>query len=478
MSRIALDDLPALETLTDEQMAELFGRGLARTRLGVQALETREMMSVSQLVMTGTTLTVYTNNVGTSVQFDHYNGGVAVSEVGTGKWWVRNGVQTVQFIGGAGNDTVRHNMNIRINAWGGAGNDVLVGGTAADQLVGGVGDDRLIGRAGTDALYGGWGNDTLISLDAGAVDYLHGGPNADSFWTDKIGTQQDTAADVLAGDRLNAVTSFANGADRTLNNDRIADPTLNGPTERHTRFANRSLYSSAGPQASDIRQGDIGDCWLLAGLGAIANDSPTTLKQNVVDFGDGTYGVRLGNSFYRVDDDLRTNSSGGLLGAKLGTENSMWVAVVEKAYTHYRKGANPDAPAAVNTYASIDGGWMGEVSTAFGSASIGASDANSANVQSVLSQVWSRWNNYESVTLAFYEWTGSGNSPVVTGHAYTVMGVTKGANGQVDTITIRNPWGVDGTSGSFADANPNDGLITLTVAQLGQFSSTFNWGKV
>lgn len=57
-------------------------------------------------------------------------------------------------------------------------------------------------------------------------------------------------------------------------------------------------------------------------------------------------------------------------------------------------------------------------------------------------------------------------------HAYTLWQVNRNAAGQVTTIVIRNPWGVDGgtTNGgravAYQDANPNDGLITLTPAQL------------
>lgn len=49
--------------------------------------------------------------------------------------------------------------------------------------------------------------------------------------------------------------------------------------------------------------------YLMAGQGAVARDSPNALRQNTVDLDDGTYGVRLGNSFYRVDNDLPVSSS-------------------------------------------------------------------------------------------------------------------------------------------------------------------------
>ena len=42
----------------------------------------------------------------------------------------------------------------------------------------------------------------------------------------------------------------------------------------------------------------------MATLSATAQSSRRNVRQLVVDFGDGTYGVHLGNNFYRVDADL------------------------------------------------------------------------------------------------------------------------------------------------------------------------------
>ena len=156
---------------------------------------------------------------------------------------------------------------------------------------------------------------------------------------------------------------FANGADRTLNGDRIADPTLAASATRlvPARSQDNPLFSSARP-ADDRHHGKAtsatAGCWPASA--PIAHDNPHAIRQNVVDFDDGTYGVRLGNSFYRVDNDLPVDtppSTRHPAYAKLGAENSMWVAVVEKAFAHYRTGAN--------SYASLDGGWSIEVNRAF-----------------------------------------------------------------------------------------------------------------
>src|SRR4030088_544039 len=46
--------------------------------------------------------------------------------------------------------------------FGGAGNDVLTGGSGADLLFSGAGNDTLLGKGGNDLLFGGAGNDTLV----------------------------------------------------------------------------------------------------------------------------------------------------------------------------------------------------------------------------------------------------------------------------------------------------------------------------
>jgi hypothetical protein len=71
----------------------------------------------------------------------------------------------VELYGGAGNDTlVGGFLNDRLE--GGDGDDLLIGGTQitgdADTLLGGTGNDLLIGQSGADSLDGGAGEDLLI----------------------------------------------------------------------------------------------------------------------------------------------------------------------------------------------------------------------------------------------------------------------------------------------------------------------------
>ncbi|WP_315852267.1 C2 family cysteine protease [Lignipirellula cremea] len=372
--------------------------------------------------------------------------------------------------GDAGNDTM-YGGDGDDYLWGQDGDDLLLGGNGNDQLMGGYGNDQLNGGAGADKMWGEYGNDVLIAIDNGTTDYVEGGSGADTLWVDK-GSSRDSVYGLTSSDQLQEVKSFANGADKTLNGDRITDPKVAAAGEKYRTFSDNPLFSTSGPQTTDVRQGSLGDCYLLAGLGAIAKDSPQAIRSSVVDFNDGTYGVRLGDKFYRVDNDLvvKTSTSTTPAYAKLGAQNSMWVAVVEKAYAHYRTGAN--------SFASIEGGWSVELNRAFGSTTAGAKSIQSyTSATALANDIANRVKAGQAVTIGFTgeKKVGKGPAPIITGHQYTVMSV-KVVNGAVASITLRNPWGTDG--GGSKDSNPNDGLITVTPAQLLAYVGNVNWGKV
>lgn len=93
------------------------------------------------------------------------------------------GVRTVVGDGGDGDDVLNGSAaNRQLQFFGGAGNDVLTGGSKADALIGGDGDDRLTGGRGSDTLDGGNGNDVLDDGRTDAQqDLLIGGGGKDTF---------------------------------------------------------------------------------------------------------------------------------------------------------------------------------------------------------------------------------------------------------------------------------------------------------
>jgi Ca2+-binding RTX toxin-like protein len=146
------------------------------------------------------------------------NGG-AVAVVG-GTATVAN-TSLIQVFGLGGNDTLTldetNGALPRANLFGGAGNDVLTGGSGGDLLFGQSGNDILNGRGGFDFLFGGADNDVLTGGDGDDRMFGEGG-NDRMIWnpgddTDLVegGVGTDTA-EVNGGNGAEQFTATANGA--------------------------------------------------------------------------------------------------------------------------------------------------------------------------------------------------------------------------------------------------------------------------
>ena len=386
-----------------------------------------------------------------------------------------------QLYGGNGNDSLYgydgndylHGNDGNDRLYGHGGHDWLHGHGGNDTIYGSSGHDRLYAGSGVDFLHGGSGNDVLVTIDGDTSDILYGSSGTDSFWIDKTGswifTKTDDVRDANSYEKahnIHAVGSFANGADKSLDGDNLADPS---DGTFYKNFSNLRLFSSFGPRSQDIDQNALGDCWLMATLGASANDNPNSIRQTVVALGDGTYGVELGGKFYRVDGDLPTVSaaSNTLKFAGLGQQDSIWVAIVEKAYAFFRTGAG--------TYASVAGGWADTAFEAIGSS--GRVSKSFTGGSDALNHVASEFKNGKAIVINIQ--TASSGSPLVGTHAYIVEQInyqTISIFGSTFTIPVsvvlRNPWGTDG--GSNGDG-VNDGLVTVTGQQMAD--SMYHNGK-
>jgi len=84
---------------------------------------------------------------------------------------------------GAGNDSINATglaTNAHVTLDGGAGNDVIVGGSSFETLLGGEGNDTLTGGDGDDRVDGGAGNDRLIWNPGDDTDQFEGGSGTDT----------------------------------------------------------------------------------------------------------------------------------------------------------------------------------------------------------------------------------------------------------------------------------------------------------
>lgn len=120
-----------------------------------------------------------------------------------------------------GNDVITlneaHGALGKASLFGGAGNDVLTGGSAADQLFGESGNDILLGKGGNDLLFGGAGNDVLTGGDGddqmfgeAGNDRMVWNPGDDSDLME--GGADDDTAEVNGGNGAETFAITANGA--------------------------------------------------------------------------------------------------------------------------------------------------------------------------------------------------------------------------------------------------------------------------
>lgn len=383
--------------------------------------------------------------------------GLTLSNTGGWSTTVAGSFKGLLIDGGAGNDSITVDATVTLESilYGAAGNDTMSGGT---------GHDRLYGGDGTDVMMGGAGDDVLVSIGGGNCDITYGGLGNDSFWTDGSEKINDLTATESAMGAVHRVNAFANhrivnggtttttAVSKELLGQNLVDPITTSTSITYSRFSNRPLFSQAGPSANDVSQGAVGDCYFLATLSSVAQVSPQVIRQSVVDLGDGTFAVQFKNgstpTFVRVDADLPTYSSGTLAYADFGVQNSMWVAVMEKAFAFFRFNEG--------TYQSLSGGWMNEVYGALGKTS--SSSYASSSSSWLMTTIKQAMDAKKSVTFAVNKPNGA---PLVGNHAYTVCSVVMDATGKVTGLKLRNPWGVDGAGND----GVNDGYVTVTATQ-------------
>jgi len=98
------------------------------------------------------------------------------------------------------------------------------------------------------------------------------------------------------------------------------------------------LYGAGGPSMSDINQGNLGDCFFLAPLAAVAAGNPSAIQSMIADNGNGTYGVCFtinGKAdFVTVDDELADG------GSVFNHGSDDWAGLLEKAYAQLQAGGN------------------------------------------------------------------------------------------------------------------------------------------
>jgi Ca2+-binding RTX toxin-like protein len=206
----------------------------------------------------------------------------------------------IRVFGMGGNDTITFSEASgalpAAMLFGGAGNDVLTGGSGGDFLFGGIGNDTLLGKGGFDFLFGGADNDTLTGGDAD--DQVFGEAGADRMiWNpgddtdlNEGGTGVDTV-EVNGGNGAEEFTTTANGT--RVRFDRLTPAPFSidiGTCENLVLNANggNDTFSATGNLATLIQitvDGGTGDDIILG-----SNGNDLLLGGDNNDFIDGNQG--------------------------------------------------------------------------------------------------------------------------------------------------------------------------------------------
>lgn len=198
----------------------------------------------------------------------------------------------------------------------------------------------------------------------------------------------------------------------------------------------------SGSAYTDIAQGQLGDCYLVATLGSIAQHYASSIQNMFTDNGDGTFTVRFYSNgtadYVTVDRMLPTSSSGYAAYASFGgsatnTGNELWVALAEKAYAQWNQTGKTQRGNNVNTYAAIEGGWMADVDAQVLGRSAPSYNTSSSNLQTLINAL----NSGKAVTAGSR--SSSPGNGVYANHAYIITGYNAGNA----TFTFYNPWGID-----------------------------------
>jgi hypothetical protein len=211
-----------------------------------------------------------------------------------------------------------------------------------------------------------------------------------------------------------------------------------------------SLFGDKGIVPGDIVQGELGDCWLLAGASAVA-EKPGRIKKLFVNnelSDNGIYAVNfftMGLPHTVIVDDYLPFIEGKPVMASHGKDKSLWMSIMEKAWAKYHgnywhlSGGNSNE--AVRTLTNVPHiyKWHSEFSTDQIWESLKEADKQNDVITTGTS-------NGDGIKTD----TDSNENGVAYGHAFTLIGVLELTTGE-KLVQIRNPWGSETYKGAWSD---------------------------
>jgi hypothetical protein len=232
------------------------------------------------------------------------------------------------------------------------------------------------------------------------------------------------------------------------------------------------LYSPAGPSHLDEKQGYLGDCYLIAAMGSVADKSKASVRNMFIDNGDGTFTVRF---YYNskadyvtvtrelaISDSLSTLVFDGCGSLYSDAGNVLWLPLLEKAYVQWNETGRTGQGNHLNSYQAIASGWMGDVyrqavgySSIYSMATSASNAAPAAFIMANLSittggngstttvnakttLIYTVSHHY-AVTIGTNSTTDFSGTGLHGNHAYNILSY----NNSTGEFILYNPWGHD-----------------------------------
>jgi len=233
-----------------------------------------------------------------------------------------------------------------------------------------------------------------------------------------------------------------------------------------------SIYGKEGVKGidqSDIVQGNLNDCFFLSALIGLAHLRPEEIPKMIKSNHDGSFfTVKFPGAKESVTVSRPTKEEMGKYVNKSQNDDSIWAAVLEKAFAQYQnKGDLFGNYWHDNHYDAIDSG--GLQSTGISALTGHSTDTDVLSLTSnstIREKVQDNLKNKRTITLSSFA-DGDKSKNIAPNHVYTVLAYNK----EKDTFIIRNPWGAGGepSGGLKYNDNKRDGVFEVTMDELNEY---------